>query len=87
MADLQQPSKSALQSNRSILDEVVMRPSKQRTLSSTIVIKLGDLIVCSDLITLAHKIFCRHVVHRSRRDAPTTPVDLVLRRRNRRSPT
>lgn len=49
MADLQQPGKSALQLNKNPLDEVVMRPSKQRTLSNTIVIKLGDSIIVSDL--------------------------------------
>ncbi|KAG8217127.1 hypothetical protein J3R82DRAFT_5168 [Butyriboletus roseoflavus] len=41
MVDLQQPGKSALQPSRNLLDEAVMRPSKQRTLSNTIVIKLG----------------------------------------------
>ncbi|KAI9570769.1 Aspartate/glutamate/uridylate kinase [Boletus coccyginus] len=41
MVDPQQSVKSTFQFSRTPSDEVVMRPSKQRTLSSTIVIKLG----------------------------------------------
>ena len=51
MTDPQQSSKSALQSIGRALtsDEVGMRSSKQRTISSTIVIKLGNLVILSDL--------------------------------------
>ena len=63
MADVQQPGKSTLQCSRGPLDELVMRPLRQRTLTSTIVIKLGNLFVRSDLPLLLNRHY-RYIVHR-----------------------